>query len=46
MCPTGTLGLAGPGRRARCGLQVVHIDVVRALDHQQWMLRAQLSDRA
>jgi hypothetical protein len=24
----------------------VLIDVVRALEHQQWMLRAQLSDRA
>jgi hypothetical protein len=23
----------------------VLIDVVRALEHQQWMLRAQLSDR-
>jgi DNA-binding ferritin-like protein len=26
--------------------QDVLIDVVRALEHQQWMLRAQLSDRA
>jgi starvation-inducible DNA-binding protein len=25
--------------------QDVLIDVVRALEHQQWMLRAQLSDR-
>ncbi len=26
--------------------QDVLIDVVRTLEHQQWMLRAQLSDRA